>query len=92
MIVNKLYLFHIDHREVNPMEEEMCLVDSCTTNSTIRETKYFQTITKIIGNILTITRRDAMIVSFGKATIMLLMGTTQVTIGNALLYLDSTRT
>jgi hypothetical protein len=25
----------------SPMEEEMCLVDSCTTNSILRETKYF---------------------------------------------------
>jgi hypothetical protein len=23
----------------NPMEEEMCLVDSCTTNTILRETK-----------------------------------------------------
>jgi hypothetical protein len=32
--------------EVNPMEEEMCLVDSCTTNSILWEIKYFQNLTK----------------------------------------------
>ena len=90
MILSKLYLFHID-LEFNPMEEEMCLMDSCTTNSILRETKYFQTLTKRTGNILTIAGRDAMIVGSGKATITLFMGT-QITIENALLYPDSTRT
>jgi hypothetical protein len=64
-------------------------VDSCTTNTILRETKYFQTLIKRKGNILTITGRDACIVGFGKATIILPMGT-QVTIENALLYPDST--
>jgi hypothetical protein len=77
--------------QVNPIEEEMCLVDSCTTNTILRETKYFQTITKRTGNILIITGRDTCIVGSGRATIILLMGT-QVTIENALLYLDSIRT
>jgi hypothetical protein len=73
------------------MEEGMCLVDSCTTNTILRETKYFQTLTKGKGNILTITSRDARIVGSGKATIILPM-TTQVIIENALLYPDSTCT
>jgi hypothetical protein len=73
------------------MEEKMCLVDSCTTNSTLRETKYFQTLTKRTENILTITGCDATIVGSRKATITLLMGT-QITIENALLYSNSTRT
>jgi hypothetical protein len=73
------------------MEEEICLVDSCTTNTILRETKYFQTLTKRMGNILTIAGRDACIVGSGKATIILPMGT-QVTIENALLYPNSTRT
>jgi hypothetical protein len=50
------------------MEEELCLVDSCTTNSIIRETKYFQTLTKRTGNVLTIVGRDATIVGSGRAT------------------------
>jgi hypothetical protein len=50
------------------MEEEMYLVDSYTTNTIPRETKYFQTLTKRIENILTITDRDACIVGSEKAT------------------------
>jgi hypothetical protein len=42
-------------------------------------------------NILTIAGRDMNIVGSGRATIVLPMGT-QVTIENALLYPDSTRT
>jgi hypothetical protein len=77
--------------QVNPMVEEMCLVDSCTTNTILRETKYFQTLTKRIKNIWTIAGRDACIVGSRKTTIILSMGT-QATIKTALLYLDSTRT
>jgi hypothetical protein len=77
--------------QVNPMDEEMCLVDSCTTNTILRETKYFQTLTKMMGNILTIAGRDACIVGSKKATIILSMGT-QVIIENALLYPNFTRT
>jgi hypothetical protein len=69
----------------------MCLMDSHTINSILRETKYFQTLTKRMGNILTIVGCDASIVGYGKATITLPMGT-QITIKNALLYPDSTCT
>jgi hypothetical protein len=73
------------------MEEEMCLMDSCTTNSILQEIKYFQTLTKRTGNILIIAGRDTNIVGSGQATIVLPMGT-QVTIENVLLYPNSTRT
>jgi hypothetical protein len=43
----------------------MCLVDSCTTNSILRETKYFQSLTQKFKNVLTIAGRDAMIVGSG---------------------------
>ena len=76
---------------VNPMEKEICLVDSCTTNSIFRETKYFQTLKKSKENVLTIAGRDAMIVGFGHAIITLHMGI-QITIDDALLYPDSTGT
>jgi hypothetical protein len=69
----------------------MCLVDSCTTNSILRETKYFQTLTRRTENILTTAGCNTNIVGSGRATIVLSMGT-QVTIENALLYPDSTRT
>jgi hypothetical protein len=72
------------------MEEEMCLVDSGTTNTILRENKYFQTLTKSQGNVLTIVGRDATIVGSGCATITLPMGT-QITIDDALLCPDSTR-
>jgi hypothetical protein len=77
--------------QVSPMEEEMCHADSCITNIILRETKYFQTLTKRMGNILTIARRNTCIVGSGKATIILPMNT-QVTINNALLYPNSTHT
>jgi hypothetical protein len=73
------------------MNEEICLVDSCTINTILRETKYFQTLTKRTRNILTITGHDACIVGSEKVAIILLMGT-QLTIENALLYPDSTHT
>lgn len=73
------------------MEEEICLVDSCTTNTILREVKFFQTLTKREGQVLTIAGRDATIVGSGRATIVLPMGT-QIDIEEALLYPDSTRT
>ena len=75
----------------NPKEEELCLVDSCTTNSILRQIKYFQTLEKREGNIMTIAGQDALIVGLGRATITLPMGT-QITMEDALLYPDSTRT
>jgi hypothetical protein len=57
------------------MEEEMCFLDSCTINSIVREMKYFQTLIRRIGNILTITGRDTNIVGSRQATIVLPMGT-----------------
>ena len=69
----------------------MCLVDSGTTNSILRELKYFQTLKKLNGNILTIAGRDAVIVGTGRAIFTLPMGT-QIIIEDALLYPDSTRT
>jgi hypothetical protein len=72
------------------MKEEMCLVDSYTTNSILSEIKYFQTLIRT-ENILAITERDMNIVGSGRVTIVLPMDT-QVTIENTLLYPDSTRT
>jgi hypothetical protein len=77
--------------QVDPMGKEICLVDSCTTNTIFREMKFFQTLTKRTRNILTIVGRDTCIVGSRKATIILFMGT-QVTIKNTLLYPNCTRT
>ena len=86
-----LFSVFIDCTGVNPMDEEMCLVDSGITNSILREIKYFQTLTKSKGNVLTIAGCDAVIAGSGRAIITLPMGTT-ITIEDALLYPDSTRT
>jgi hypothetical protein len=69
----------------------MYLVNSCTTNSILRETKYFQTLTRSFKNVLTIARRDATIVGSGRATITF-PNDTQIMIEDALLYPNSTRT
>ena len=85
-----LYLYIVS-TGVNLIEKELCLVNSGTTNSILRETKYFLTLTKRQENVLTIAGRDATIVGSGRATIVLSMGT-QITIEDALLYPDSKRT
>jgi hypothetical protein len=77
--------------DVDSTEEELCLVDSCTTNSILREIKYFQTLKKRDGKVLTIAGRDAMIVGSGRATITFPM-VTQIIIEDAWMYPDSTRT
>jgi hypothetical protein len=53
----------------------MCLLNSCTTNSILREIKYFQSLTQRSRNVLTIAGRDAMIVGSGRATITFPNGT-----------------
>jgi peptide/histidine transporter 3/4 len=72
-------------------EAEICLVDSGTTNTILRETRYFQTLTKKSGNIMTIAGSNAHIVGTRSATLVLPMGT-QIFVKDALLYPDSKRT
>ena len=73
------------------MDEEICIVDSGTTNSILKEIKYFQTLTNSKENVLTIAGHDAVIAGFGQAIITLPMGI-MIIIEDALLYPDSTRT
>ena len=73
--------------DLNPKNEELCLVDSCTTNSILREMKYFQNLKKREGDIMTIAGRDALVVGSGRATITLPMNT-QIMMEDALLYPD----
>ena len=47
---------------VNLMEKEICLVDSCITNTILREVRSFQTLTKRKGIVLIIALRDTMLV------------------------------
>jgi hypothetical protein len=77
--------------DVNPTEEELCIVDSGTANTILREIKYFQTLRKGKGNIMTIAGSDALIVGSGRGTIILPKGT-QLTIEDDLLYPESTHT
>ena len=57
------------------MEEELCLIDSCTTDTILRDTRYFHTVRKNDENITTITGSDTHIVGVGRATIILPNGT-----------------
>jgi hypothetical protein len=69
-------------------EAEICLVDSGTTNTILRETRYFQILTKKSENIMTIAGSNAHIVSTGSATLVLPMGT-QIFVKDSLLYPNS---
>src|SRR3954471_17295616 len=71
--------------------KETCLADSGSTNTILRETKYFESITKNTGNIMMIAGCGPNIVGSGRATIILPNGTTLI-INEALLYPESTRT
>jgi hypothetical protein len=57
------------------MKDELCLVDSATTNSILREFKYFQTLKKRNGYISTIVGRDTVIVGTGRAIFTIPNGT-----------------
>jgi hypothetical protein len=70
--------------------EELCLVDSCTTDTILRDTKYFQTLRKNDENITTITSSGKQTVGTDRATIILPNGT-ELVIQEALLFLESTR-
>ena len=74
-----------------PMNEEIYLLDICTSGTVLRDTRYFQTLRKYDGSTTTIIGDDSRIVGTGRATIVLPNGT-HLGINEALLYLDSTRT
>ena len=71
--------------------EEVCLAGSGTTNTILRETEFFQSISKNAGSLTTIAGSDTCIIGPGRAIIILSMGTTLV-IEEDLLYPESTRT
>jgi hypothetical protein len=75
------------------MEEndEPCLIDSATTNSILRETKYFQTLLKRTENITTIVGNNGRIVGSGRAIVVLPNGT-RIFIEEAFLHPGVTRT
>ena len=55
-------------RESIQWKKRCAYLDSCTTNTILREVNFFQTLTKREGQVLTIAGRDAMIVGSGRAT------------------------
>lgn len=65
--------------------------DGSTTNTILRETKIFQSISKNTGSLTTIAGSDTCIIGSGRATITLPMGITLV-IKEVLLYPELTRT
>ena len=71
--------------------EETCLPDSGTKNTIPRDDKYFESIQKSPGSIMTIAGCGPKIVGSRRATIVLPMGITLV-INDALLCLEATRT
>ena len=71
--------------------EETCLADSGSTNTILRDDKYFESIKKSPGSVITIAGSGPKIVGSGRATIVLPMGTTLV-IDDALLCPEATRT
>jgi len=93
LYVKFLFPFMVFNRACgDPMAEaEICLVDSGTTNTILRETRYFQTLTNKNGNIMTIARSNAHIMGTRSATLVLPMGT-QIFVKDTLLYPDSKRT
>ena len=71
--------------------EETCLADNGSTNTILRDDKYFESIKKSSGSIMTIADYGPKIVGSRRATIVLPMGTTLV-INDALLCPEATRT
>ena len=55
---------------VVPLMEETCLADSGSTNTILRDDKYFESIQKSPGSIMTIAGCGPKIVGSGRATIV----------------------
>ena len=72
-------------------EDILCLVDSVTTHTILKDIKLFHTLTKKRGSVTTIANDNVLIVGSGRASLILHMGT-RLIIGDALLYPQSTRT
>ena len=51
--------------------EEVCIVDSGTTNTILREKKYFHSIRNSSGKVMTVTSSDKCIIGSEKVTIIL---------------------
>ena len=72
-------------------EDILCLVESATTHTILKDRKFFHTLIEKRGSVTTITIGNVLIVGFGRASLILPMGT-KLIIDDALLYPQSTRT
>ena len=72
-------------------EDILCLLDSATTHTILKDRKFFHTLTKKRGSVTTISNDNVLIVGSRRASLILPMGTEPI-INNALLYPQSTRT
>ena len=71
-------------------EEDICLVDSATTHTILKNEKYFTSLNKYEGNVCTISGSIKLIEGSGRATIILPEGT-KFTIDDALFSPKSQR-
>ena len=72
-------------------EDILCLVDSATTHTILKDRKFFHTLTEKRVSVTTIANGNVLIVDSGRASLILPMGT-KLIIDDALLYPQSTRT
>ena len=72
-------------------EDILCLVDSATTHTILKDRKLFHTLTEKRGNVTTIENGNVLIVGFEKALLILPMST-ELIINDALQNPQSTRT
>ena len=73
------------------IEDILCLVDSATTHTILKDRKFFHTLIEKRRSVTIIANDNVLIVGFGKASLILSMGI-ELVIDDVLLYPQSTRT
>ena len=71
-------------------EDILCLVDSATTHTILKDRKFFHTLTEKRGSVTAIVNDNVLIVGSKRASLILRMGTKPI-IYDELLYPQSTR-
>ena len=72
-------------------EDILCLVDSATTHTILKDRKFFHTLTEKRGSVTIIANDNVLIMGSRRASLIFPMGT-ELIIDDALLYPQSTRT
>ena len=67
------------------IEDILCLVDSATTHTILKNKKFFHTLIEKRGSVTTIANDNVLIVGFERVSLILPMGT-KLIIDDALLY------